>query len=66
MSKVIKKGQKGYKQFFKDNTHKKKIEGVTEYFKIIKHVKSENLKRKNSANSAKKNSYLTKTTTKEQ
>ncbi len=35
----------------------KKIEGVTEYFEIIKNVKSVNLKRKISANSALKNSY---------
>jgi hypothetical protein len=44
----------------------KKIERVTEYVEIINHVKSVNLKRKISAKSAKKNSYLPKTTTREQ
>jgi hypothetical protein len=40
---------------------KKKIEGVTEYFEIIKLVRIVNLKGKISSNSAKKNSYLPKT-----
>ncbi len=40
---------------------KKKIEGVTEYFEIIKLVRIVNLKGKISSNSAKKNTYLPKT-----
>jgi len=44
----------------------KKNEGVKENFEIIKLVKSANLKRKLNANMAKKNSYVPKTTTREE